>query len=462
MPLVEYHDPDGLFPRIEKQLSERLPLKDLRWTSPSGSLHTVNALDVDFVPTAKKPFQAPTPAHHDADDVVSNSEASRRHQLSGLQQTPFLGLYILRCDDKEQYKAVKRDAIRAWLDSRLPTVKGNKATIRHAAHDAREWIIFHVVLPNTTAASESRWTRDSESEIEPSKDKILSGSNWPGKRPRSLLDRLRADFNPSGRSTLDRIAQICLQSHELYVNDLALAAPVSAAPSEGHNDVNRAWTGFSDKLRSFMLITFDSRVKQYNQDIQEKESQRSLPGWNFCTFFILREGLAMTYETMAFVDEALREYKELLTAVDQALEEWLKGQPSDVFVPFSDETCGMLQRMTRDGHDTTVAIASAFQRSLDPSRKDYRGLIAASTISAFDFKCYVHARIWALLIRSGTQRSRKVNTGTNPGRSNNNSERTRAVKETFDDPILLAEVCADGKQCLPLLARLLRHDLKLW
>ncbi|KAG9724034.1 hypothetical protein KCU59_g15890, partial [Aureobasidium melanogenum] len=50
---VEYHDPSGIFPLISRDLSSRLPLRNLNWKSPSRPLRSIGALHVEFVPDAQ-------------------------------------------------------------------------------------------------------------------------------------------------------------------------------------------------------------------------------------------------------------------------------------------------------------------------------------------------------------------------------------------------------------------------
>jgi serine protease inhibitor ecotin len=36
------------------------------------------------------------------------------------------------------------------------------------------------------------------------------------------------------------------------------------------------------------MVCFDSLVLDYEEDIRKSLQQRTLPGWNYCTFFILK------------------------------------------------------------------------------------------------------------------------------------------------------------------------------
>jgi hypothetical protein len=49
-----------------------------------------------------------------------------------------------------------------------------------------------------------------------------------------------------------------------------------------------AWAEFVNKLKDGLLTSFDLAVSQREEDVKRSESQRQMPGWNFCTFFILK------------------------------------------------------------------------------------------------------------------------------------------------------------------------------
>lgn len=40
------------------------------------------------------------------------------------------------------------------------------------------------------------------------------------------------------------------------------------------------------KLKESIITTFDLNVVTYEEDVRKIDSQRSLPGWNFCMFFV--------------------------------------------------------------------------------------------------------------------------------------------------------------------------------
>ena len=51
-------------------------------------------------------------------------------------------------------------------------------------------------------------------------------------------------------------------------------------------DGQEGFAELTDKIRESVLATFDANVAQYEEDVRKVGSQRQLPGWNFCTFFV--------------------------------------------------------------------------------------------------------------------------------------------------------------------------------
>lgn len=48
------------------------------------------------------------------------------------------------------------------------------------------------------------------------------------------------------------------------------------------------WAEFINKIKDGVLSAFDAAVAQREEEVKKSESQRQMPGWNFCTFFILK------------------------------------------------------------------------------------------------------------------------------------------------------------------------------
>lgn len=121
-----------------------------------------------------------------------------------------------------------------------------------------------------------------------------------------------------------------------------------------------------------------------------------MPGWNFCTFFILKvrqdtsdtdayscmekESLATSYEGMNLCDDALAQYEELEALFLQVSKERNFSWFGVLFTPVPGDDSAPL---------------------LSISKKAYRDLIMANTISVFDLRIYILARQCELLAKNG-------------------------------------------------------------
>lgn len=56
------------------------------------------------------------------------------------------------------------------------------------------------------------------------------------------------------------------------------------------DDNPTAWAELVNKVKDGVLSAFDATVTQREEEVKRSESQRTMPGWNFCTFFILKVG----------------------------------------------------------------------------------------------------------------------------------------------------------------------------
>ena len=54
------------------------------------------------------------------------------------------------------------------------------------------------------------------------------------------------------------------------------------------NENPQAWAEFINKVKEGIVNAFDSAVTQRQEEVTRSESQQLMPGWNFCTFFILK------------------------------------------------------------------------------------------------------------------------------------------------------------------------------
>ncbi|KAK2750367.1 hypothetical protein FQN57_003847 [Myotisia sp. PD_48] len=423
---VEYTDPFGLFPEINSLLSDVLPLRNLHWKSSTRPVRSIDSIHIDFVPS-----QSVNQEQRRQSDGSGGQQ--RRHQIPGLRSTPYLKIYFLRCDDSETYKSTSRKLLREWVKSRA-SISG----VGPDNHDAFEWLIVHVI-PAESAASES--------------SEKVSTSKWPGRGSTSVLEKVKADFNGSSKPAVDHVGQIRTLK--------------SDADKKKPSDLPAQLDDLVMKLKSAILTSFDSRVRQYEADIREKELQRNLPGWNFCTFFLLKEGLALGFENVGLFEDALIGYDELSAGFDAVLSDLLSGtggQHSEMFLRYSKDIKAKAEKAitTKSDGSTSmneendepkggdhafpnpVALApDAFP--LQPRQKPYRDMILENNISVFDFRVYIFSRQLLLLLKAA--RSTRTRNASPP------------AAETFD-LALLAEICKRGNQFIAVACRALRQDLE--
>ena len=435
---VDCIDPYDLYSTFEPLLSERLPLRNLHWKSTNRPLRSIETLYVDLVAISDGGSQRP-------------SASERRHQIPGLHQTPYLKIFLLRCDDNDTYKATCRKQIKDWIKANDFHQESRKRSNNQENHDACEWLIVHLVHADTPVANQIRTTREAQLGTTDSTDSLSNKSRFLVKGPATVVEKLRADFN-SPKSAIDRIAQVRIPNPDQHL-------------SAEYNDQLQ---DLVEKLELTILASFDLRVQQYEEDIRERESRRGFPGWNFNTFFILKEGLARGFENVGLFDDALAGYDELALGLETVVQEQSQDEAAGKggrLPSVSDELKGKIHACLKDANDATGPSDSyTIDESMDPAhrlqRKDFpldagkspfRELILANEISIFDFRLYVFACQLSLLLR-------KANASSLFDETSETFPKRPSCKKHF---LPLAELCTRAKEFLAGAARTLRYDLQL-
>ncbi|KAL9006889.1 MAG: hypothetical protein Q9188_000344 [Gyalolechia gomerana] len=476
---VEYTDPSGIYPVISRDLHRHLPLRNLHWNSATRPLRSIASLHIDLVKAGTKDAslatseQNDTSAHSGAagpgehrDAVLRDNQRGsgagtkreRRHQIPGLRQTPYLKLFFLRCSDVESYRATYRKELREWIRDNTPPSQSTASVNTQEFHDAFEWLIVHVVLPDDgRSISRAAYT---------SKNDVRNGYRGSD----AVTEKLRADFNGTSKTAIDRVAQVQITRD---------AETISTTPQ--NQDSGTGWSEFVAKAKSLILSSFDLRVTQYEEDIKEKDAQKNIPGWNFNTFFVLKEGLARGFESVGLVEDALTGYQELAAGLSAIIESHDgNDQQQDLFKGYTDDLSAELKRVlqaeqpqylyetkstpanTPNG-DAYAGKDRAILGSdiLDTDRKPFRELILANEISVFDFRCYLFAREISLLLRlaRGSEKTNNVN-GTSTDRSENADIVPEAGESSAKDLLLLSEICRRAVNFFALASRLIRDDLR--
>jgi hypothetical protein len=331
-----------------------------------------------------------------------------------------------------------------------------------------------VVVPDTPAASQPR---GSSSSTTGEKEKSGTASRW-ARGTTTLLEKLRADFNISSKTAPDRVSQIRVAKERVPTHMLPAPAPVNSPPiAESPSEQERAWSDVIAKFKTLILLSFDLRVSQYEEDIRKNEAQRSFPGWNFNTFFMLKEGLARGFESVGLVEDALLGYDELSVGLDTVIRDQVKddaqgsvllGHSDDLYVK-ANEILQQSQTEGDAGQDSQTSLHD--EQPISAKKKDYRDLILGNKISIFDFRSYVFARQMSLLLRLGNSQSARSDlaaklqpssTAGGPQRSVDDSNiglRSGQQTNNTEDLYSLSELCSRALNFITFAARLLRDDL---
>ncbi|KAL9593639.1 MAG: hypothetical protein Q9219_007461, partial [cf. Caloplaca sp. 3 TL-2023] len=458
-----------------------LPLRDLHWNSATRPLRSIDSLHIELLKAGTNDASCNaveanselarngrtdlgdyrgSSSRIDQPTSATNAKKERRHQIPGLRQTPYLKVFFIRCNDVESYKANHRKEIREWIKENTPPSQSSASINAQELHDAYEWLIVHVVLPGDGKPILHASTLN-KSDIR---------NSYRG--PDAVNEKLRGDFNGTSKTAVDRVAQV----QPKYQHEIVSTISQSQNTSTG-------WDDFMTKAKNLILSSFDLRVTQYEEDIREKDAQRNIPGWNFNTFFVLKEGLARGFESVGLVEDALIGYQELSAGLNAIVEsDDHDARQRNHFRSYTVDLSAELKRILQLDHPqypygTHAATTRMFDQNshiantramigsdlLVTDRKPFRELILANDISIFDFRCYVFAREVSLLLKlaCGSDGGRIENgTLTADDRSENADVLPEATESNTRDFLLLSEVCRRALHFLPVAGRMIRDDLR--
>lgn len=388
----------------------------------------------------------------------------------------------MRCDDNDSYKGHVRAEVRDWIKTNTPP-SGSKKANTAENHDAFEWLIVHVVIPNTVAATQPR-----KSDSASGGEKSSATSRWrPGSS--TLLEKFRSDFNSSSKGVpADRVAQIRIGVNDVPYDLLPRVVPaVPTGYMETEQDSENAWADLITKIRGLILASFESRVSQYEEDIKEKDAQRSLPGWNFCTFFILKEGLARGFESVGLVEDALMGYDELSVGLDMIEATGRSRSSTSALLNYTDQLKKIALKArgaiagtdVEDEEDEEVVDMQSAKApgpdlkdsfgdiAISAAKKPYRDLILANNVSIFDFRCYIFARQLALLLRLGNAWSTREELVTKLKEQQDSvlhgvaprAPPPKQKENEQEDLTMLAEICRRTLEFIPTVSQVMRNDI---
>ena len=364
------------------------------------------------------------------------------------------------------------------MKTHTPPSQSSSSTNTQENHDAFEWMIIHVVIPDTPAASQPRGSTGASSGTG-EKEKVGATSRWT-RGTTTILEKIRADFNISSKTAPDRVAQVRLQKDDVPPHMLPPTSTVATPPiTESPQEQERAWNDVIVKFKTLILLSFDLRVRQYEEDIKEKDSQRGLPGWNFCTFFILKEGLARGFESAGLVEDALLGYDELSIGLDTVMrdqsEQGNEGQGGRI-LPYTEDLFQEASKVPEQSQKGAGGVDGSElhfynAKPLNWRKKNYRDLILSNNISIFEFRFYIFARQMSLLLRLGNAHSARSDLALKlqprPSATTrsvsvddvNSGLKSGPLRDDSEDLLSLAELCSRALNFIAFAGRLLREDL---
>ncbi|KAJ2711869.1 hypothetical protein H4R19_003042, partial [Coemansia spiralis] len=294
-------DDGGVWPRIEKEFTARLPLRNLIWKGGiTQTARFVERLDIAVAldDAGGRAHDAPTPDR---------------------QAAPLLHIYLLETNDADAdtYRSVVQPRAKGWA-AKVSQRRGE------------EWLAIY--LPSAAEAQ-----------------RMATTSKFLNMRA-SVFDKLKADLQP--KKDVERVVMLQPGAVE-------------------------SWNAVFLAIRDRVVQALDERVASMTEEIRRLDANRMLPGWNYCKFFVFKEGLVNLYRLMGLRDGALAQYDELEAAYLQLFNSqrlsWFSkfggGEPGDDFTDLLDRT-----------------------------RKPYRQQMVENAISMFDFRIYLFGRQCQLLI----------------------------------------------------------------
>ncbi|KAJ2884238.1 hypothetical protein H4R27_002223 [Coemansia aciculifera] len=300
-------DENGVWERIERDFTSRLPLRNLIWKGGlTQSARFIEQLDIKVTVD-------------EADNVSSHDTLALASEHAGSGR--LLNICLLESDsDADTYKAVIKPRVKAWV-GRVSQRKGEG------------WMIVYVA-----SAEEIQRMNN---------NKFLSMRT-------SVFDRLKSDFQ--GKKDAGE--------HVVLLQAGAV----------------ESWNSAFLAMRERVVQALEERVSQLADDMRRMDANRMLPGWNYCKFFVLKEGVVRLYRLMGLQDEALAQYDELEAVFFQLL----GAQRLSWFSTFGG-----------------LAEGDDYSDVLDTGKRAYGRQLVETTISLFDFRTYLFGCQAQLLVALG-------------------------------------------------------------
>lgn len=180
------------------------------------------------------------------------------HEALRLHETFYFHLCLTGCPDLEHYKTVTHAKLSSWAASIF--ARRNQRTI-----------IIHVTSASSNAASSGDWATGGRA-------RILSRSDL-------VFEHLGTDYPESANH---RVIQLQVRGHG-----------------------KDGWARTVEALSRLLAESFADHIAGIEEDVRRLEAQRTLPGWNFCTFFIKKDAVALAHQEAHLWGKALAVFDEL-------------------------------------------------------------------------------------------------------------------------------------------------------
>lgn len=185
--------------------------------------------------------------------LFSQDTTFAQRDMLSLHRQYLVHVSLIACDDLETYKRRAQAHLSSWLEA----IHGKKN---------QTCIIIQVTSHSGDVLSGSRSTPISRAEL--------------------VFEQMNADF---GSKHATRIIQLRLKDRK-----------------------DESWSQTIEMLADAIYWSFWSQAGALAEDIRRLEAQKELPGWNFATFFAIKESLALVFKNASLFEEALAIYDQLL------------------------------------------------------------------------------------------------------------------------------------------------------
>ena len=75
---------------------------------------------------------------------------------------------------------------------------------------------------------------------------------------------------------------------------------------------NEEWNDIIKRIKECLKESFQKQIREYKSNISTLLKRSNIPGWNFCNYFVVSEGLAFTMIQCGQLETALEQYNQLL------------------------------------------------------------------------------------------------------------------------------------------------------